>query len=89
MTLENLTADAIQLLKDLIEIPSFSSEEQLTAERIEAWFTSYNIPFQRSQNNVWVTNSDFDPSKPTLALKWRLNFKWCNVQRFVFPRIIT
>ena len=68
MTLENLTADAIQLLKDLIEIPSFSSEEQLTAERIEAWFTSYNIPFQRSQNNVWATNSDFDPSKPTLLL---------------------
>jgi acetylornithine deacetylase len=68
MTLENLTASAIQLLKDLIEIPSFSSEEHLTAARIEAWFTTYKIPFQRSQNNIWVTNADFDPSKPTLLL---------------------
>ena len=33
MTLENLTTSAIQLLKDLIEIPSFSSEEHLTAAR--------------------------------------------------------
>ena len=40
MTLENLTVSAVQLLKDLIEIPSFSSEEHLTAARIEAWFTS-------------------------------------------------
>ena len=68
MTLENLTASAIQLLKDLIEIPSFSSEEQLTAARIEAWFATYNIPFQRSQNNIWAINADFDPSKPTLLL---------------------
>ena len=68
MTLENLTASAIQLLKDLIEIPSFSSEEQLTAARIEAWFTSYSIPFQRSQNNIWATNASFDSSKPTLLL---------------------
>ena len=68
MTLENLTASAIQLLKDLIEIPSFSSEEDLTAARIEGWFQQYDIPFQRSQNNIWATNADFDASKPTLLL---------------------
>ena len=38
MNLENLSAAAIQLLKDLIEIPSLSSEEQQTAKRIEVWF---------------------------------------------------
>ena len=68
MTLDNLTTSAIQLLKDLIEIPSFSSEEHLTAARIEAWFTNYNIPFQRSQNNIWAINANFDTSKPTLLL---------------------
>ena len=68
MTLENLTTSAIELLKDLIEIPSFSSEEHLTAARIEAWFINYKIPFQRTQNNIWATNADFDPSKPTLLL---------------------
>lgn len=68
MTLDNLTTSAIQLLKDLIEIPSFSSDEYLTAARIEAWFTNYNIPFQRSQNNIWAINANFDASKPTLLL---------------------
>ena len=68
MTLDNLTASAIQLLKDLIEIPSFSSEEDLTASRIEQWFIDSKIPFQRSQNNIWATNEHFDASKPTLLL---------------------
>ena len=68
MTLENLTTSAIQLLKDLIEIPSFSSEEDLTAARIEQWFIDSKIPFQRSQNNIWAMNADFDASKPTLLL---------------------
>ena len=68
MTLDNLTASAIQLLIDLIEIPSFSSEEDLTAARIEQWFIEHEIPFQRSQNNIWATNEYFDASKPTLLL---------------------
>ena len=68
MTLDNLTTSAIQLLKDLIEIPSFSSEEDLTAARIEQWFIDSKIPFQRSQNNIWAMNADFDASKPTLLL---------------------
>jgi acetylornithine deacetylase len=68
MTLGNLSTSAIQLLKDLIEIPSFSSEEHLTAARIEQWFTDYKVPFQRSQNNIWAFNKYFDASKPTLLL---------------------
>ena len=68
MNLENLSAAAIQLLKDLIEIPSFSSEEQHTAKRIEAWFNINKIPFNRNQNNIWAVNKYFDASKPTLLL---------------------
>ena len=68
MNLENLSAAAIQLLKDLIEIPSFSSEEQHTAKRIEAWFNVNQIPFNRNQNNIWAVNKYFDASKPTLLL---------------------
>ena len=68
MTKENLSTSAIQLLKDLIEIPSFSSEEHLTAARIEQWFTDYKMPFERSQNNIWAVNKHFDASKPTLLL---------------------
>jgi acetylornithine deacetylase len=68
MTIENLTVSAIQLLKDLIEIPSFSSEEHLTAKRIENWFDDCEVPFNRSQNNIWAVNKFFDPLKPTLLL---------------------
>lgn len=68
MNLENLSAAAIQLLKDLIEIPSLSSEEQQTAKRIEAWFNVNDIPFNRNQNNVWAVNKYFETSKPTLLL---------------------
>lgn len=68
MNLENLSAAAIQLLKDLIEIPSLSSEEQQTAKRIEVWFNVNDIPFNRNQNNVWAVNKYFETSKPTLLL---------------------
>ena len=66
--IKQLTSDAITLLKDLIETPSFSTEEAQTAELIEQWLTSHNIPYKRQQNNVWATNAHFDTSKPTLLL---------------------
>lgn len=63
-----LKTRALELLKKLISIPSFSSEEDKTADAIEAWFKSYDIPFQRKKNNVFVFNRYFDASKPTLLL---------------------
>lgn len=59
---------AIELLKNLIEVPSFSSEEDETAELIENWFTEYRIPFKRTKNNVWATNKYFEEGKPCLLL---------------------
>ncbi len=68
MEVQQLTENAISLLKKLIETQSFSSEEENTALLIENWFTSHNIPFKRTKNNVWATNKHFDESKPTLLL---------------------
>tara|TARA_R110001632_G_scaffold1883_1_gene8384 strand:+ start:54553 stop:55617 length:1065 start_codon:yes stop_codon:yes gene_type:complete len=68
MSIEKLTIDAIALLKKLIETPSFSSEENETALLIEDWFQKYQIDYQRTQNNVWAINKEFDESKPTLLL---------------------
>ena len=65
---KQLIEQAIALLKNLIETQSFSSEEEGTALLIENWFKGYNIPFQRSKNNIWATNKYFDQSKPTLLL---------------------
>lgn len=68
MTIENLTQDAIELLKQLIETPSFSSEEDQTALLIEDWFQKYNIEYKRTQHNVWAVHPEYDESKPTLLL---------------------
>ena len=59
---------AIQLLQDLISIPSFSSQEDQTATRIEKWFEDHQIPCKRSNNNVYAFNQFFDERKPTLLL---------------------
>lgn len=67
-TIELLTQEAIALLKNLIQTPSFSSEEDKTALLIEGWFTQNQIPFKRENNNVWAFNKYFDESKPTLLL---------------------
>lgn len=63
-----LTHKAIELLKKLISIPSFSREEDETAEAIENWFQEFDIPFQRDHNNVFAKNKFWDDSKPTLLL---------------------
>ncbi len=63
-----VTQEAIALLKDLISIQSFSSEEDQTAARIEQWFSDHDIPSERIQNNVYAFNANFDESKPTLLL---------------------
>lgn len=66
--METKTLKAIQLLQDLISIQSFSSQEDQTANRIEDWFKEHEIPFKRSNNNVYAFNQYFDKSKPTLLL---------------------
>lgn len=63
-----LSADALALLKRLISTPSFSREEDRTAEIIEAFFQEKQIPFDRLKNNIWAKNRYFDPEKPTLLL---------------------
>ncbi len=68
MKKKELTQNAIALLKNLIETPSFSSEEDKTATLIENWFSEYKIPCIRTKNNVWATNLHFNEGKPTLLL---------------------
>jgi acetylornithine deacetylase len=64
----NHQAEAIDLLKTLIAIPSFSKEEEKTADAIESHLRSKAIPAHRLQNNIWATNRHFDPAKPTILL---------------------
>jgi len=68
MNREQLTQEAIELLKKLIATQSFSSEEEGTAAIIEAWFKAHDIPFKRQANNIWATNKNFEKGKTTLLL---------------------
>jgi acetylornithine deacetylase len=68
MNQKQLTEKAFALLKELISIPSFSKEEDKTAEAIQNWFTFFGIPFIRENNNVVVKNKFWDSTKPTLLL---------------------
>ena len=63
-----LTEKAIELLKELISIQSFSKEEEGTATALENWFKGFDIPFERIHNNVFAKNKYWDESKPTLLL---------------------
>lgn len=68
MNQQELSDKAIELLKQLISIQSFSGEEDKTADAIEAWFTNFDIPFERILNNVFAKNKYWDNNKPTLLL---------------------
>ncbi len=68
MTQKELTYSAIDLLKQLIETPSFSSEEDTTGDLLENWCNVHSIEYKRTKNNVWATNKYFDKNKPTILL---------------------
>ena len=67
-TKEQLIEKAINLLRELIGTPSFSSEEEGTAHLIERWVVDLGIPFKRSGNNVYAFNEHYDNSLPNLLL---------------------
>ncbi|MER3499087.1 MAG: acetylornithine deacetylase [Chitinophagaceae bacterium] len=60
--------DAINLLKQLIATPSFSKEEEKTASLIESFLLQHGVEAKKHLNNVWATNKNFDPAKPTILL---------------------
>lgn len=59
---------AIRLLSNLVATPSFSKEEDQTAQLIADFFKMENVKSQRYQNNIWAANRDLSPGKPTLLL---------------------
>jgi acetylornithine deacetylase len=66
MDLNQLTHEAIELLKELISIESFSTQEDKTAEAIGEFFAKHNINATRSGNNIIARNAEFDSAKQTI-----------------------
>lgn len=67
-SLHNLYEDAVQLLKELIQTPSFSKEEDGTAGIISRFMAQKGVATSRVGNNVFALNEHFDATKPTLLL---------------------
>ena len=65
---EKLFEDAVALLQKLISIPSFSKEEDKTADAIQQFMQERGITMHRKLNNLWAWNNHFDESKPTILL---------------------
>lgn len=59
---------AINLLKQLISTPSFSREEDKTAEIINDFLQKKGVETIRTKNNIWCKSKYFDESKPTILL---------------------
>ena len=68
INLEKYSESAIELLKRLIETPSYSGEENETAQILTDALVSYGFNPHRKKNNVWAFSKEFDTSKPTLLL---------------------
>jgi acetylornithine deacetylase len=63
-----LQDQAIELLKELIATPSFSKEEEETANILEQFLLQHDIMANRFLHNVWAVNKHFDPAKKTILL---------------------
>ncbi|MCY7328602.1 MAG: hypothetical protein LH618_08645, partial [Saprospiraceae bacterium] len=66
--IQHLFREAIALLQRLIATPSFSREEDKTADILVDFLQQNNIPAQRFGNNVWAQNQHFNPEKSTILL---------------------
>ena len=66
--LVKLQNDALELLKELISIKSFSFKEDKTADKIEKWLNKKGIITKRSVNNIIAFNKYYDKKKPNILL---------------------
>ncbi len=66
MLKEIIISDSIELLKAMIEIPSLSREEKEVVDYLEEKFRLWELPFERSGNNIWIRSADWSESKPVV-----------------------
>ena len=66
--IDSLFYDSVDLLKQMIAIPSHSREEKEVADLFEVYMRNCSLSPQRKENNIWVTSPDFDIKKPSILL---------------------
>lgn len=66
--IDELFYDAVDLLKNMIRIPSYSRQENEVADMIESYIRDMGFTPQRKGNNIWIKSPDFSEAKPTILL---------------------
>jgi acetylornithine deacetylase len=66
--IQQLYQNALKLLQQLIATPSFSKEEEETAELIDMFLESKGVVTYSYLNNIWAKNKFFNEDKPTILL---------------------
>ncbi|MGL4292953.1 MAG: M20/M25/M40 family metallo-hydrolase, partial [Bacteroidales bacterium] len=59
---------AVDLLKVLIRVASYSREEHDRIALLEKWLADHQIKTERIQNNLLLLPPNFDPAKPNILL---------------------
>ena len=65
--IQSLTSDAVELLKEMIAIPSPSFEEDAVCSHVSGWLSVHGVGHRRAGNNI-IAEHIVDPAKPTLML---------------------
>jgi len=68
MLTERIIPECIDLLKAIIEIPSFSREENRVADYLEGKLAEWGYDTKRNSNNIWIKNKEWSEEKPVLLL---------------------
>ena len=68
METEQLYENAVALLRQMIQTPSFSKEEAGTAGLLAEFLQERGVEVHRKKNNVWAFTRHYDPAKPTILL---------------------
>lgn len=66
--IDDLYYKSVDLLKRMIEIPSFSREEKDVADMLQKYMEDYGFTVNRIENNLWIKSPVFDESKKTILL---------------------
>jgi acetylornithine deacetylase len=65
--------ESIELLRELIRIPSFSGEEKECSDFLFMYLRSKGLDPERIHNNILLRNQDFNPRKKTILLNSHLD----------------
>ncbi len=68
LSIIGLAAECKTLLKQLIATPSFSRQENDTADLLCRFLEEHAVRYDRSGNNLWAYNRHYNEDKPTILL---------------------